>query len=146
MRPTPLTALRFLGFLLINVLIAVVGTAILDTGISRAFASHTMIAVFWKESLISVVFATSLGFGVWRMWRTEAAKWTWVVPLLWFLFGLLAGVGRGIWGTHESVLQSQSPRQMIDFLAFTIPLIRAAAYSVGAFVASRVYRTVAPAQ
>jgi hypothetical protein len=80
------------------------------------------------------------------MWPSDAAKWTWVVPLLWFLFGLLVGAGRGIWGAHESVRQQPSSKQMIDFFAFTIPAIRAAAYSLGAFVASRVYRTVAPAQ
>jgi hypothetical protein len=142
---TLLSALRFLGLLVVHILIAVIGTAILDTGISRAIASHTMIAVFWKESVLSIVCATLIGFGLWRMWRTDAAKWTWVLPLLWFLFGLLAGAGRDIWGAHESILQQPSPQRMRDFFLFTIPLIRAVAYSVGAFVASRLYRTaVAP--
>jgi hypothetical protein len=147
MRPAPLNALRFLGFLLVNVLIAVIGTAILETGISMAIPSHTMIAVFWKELVLSIVCATLIGFGVWRMWRTNAAKWTWVVPLFWFLFGLLAGAGRGIWGAHESVLQQTSAQEMRNFLVFTVPLIRAAAYSVGAYISSIVYRgVVAPAQ
>ena len=147
MRPAPLSALRFIGFLLVNVLIAVIGTAILNTGISRAIPSHTMSAVFWKEVILSVVCATLIGFGVWRMWRNNAAKWTWVVPLLWFLFGLLVGAGRGIWGAHESVLQQTSAKEMRNFLLFTVPLIRGTAYSVGAYIASVVYRgVVAPAQ
>ena len=144
----PLSALRFLGLLLVNVLVAVIGTAILDTGISRAIPSHTIVAVLWKEMALSIVCATLIGFGMWRTWRSEAAKWTWVIPLLWFVFGLFAFAGRGIFGPLPfSSASNAGAAEMRSFFAFTIPLIRAIAYSVGACISSFVYpRAVASAQ
>ena len=144
----PLSALRFFGLLLLNVLVAVIGTAILDTGVRRAIPSHTIVAVFWKETALSLVCATLVGFGMWWRWRSEAAKWTWVVPLMWFGFGAVAFAGRGIFGPlFISSSSNAGPAEMRSFFAFTIPFIRAVAYSVGAYISSYVYpRAVASAQ
>ena len=143
MFPALLSALRFFGLLLLIVIVAVVGTAILDTGMGRAIPSHTIVAVFCKEMALSVVCATLIGFGMWRTWRSEAAKWTWVVPLLWFAFGLLFVTGHGIWGPFSvSSAINVGAAEMRSFFLFTIPLIRALAYSVGAYISSSVYPPV----
>jgi len=144
MLPRLLRALRFFGLLLLNVVVAVIGTAILEAAISKAIPVRTMVAVYWKEVSISLICATLIGFGVWRTWRSEAAKWTWVLPLLWFGFALLAVAGHGIWGplSVDSVIETNTG-QMRTFALFTVPLIRAVAYSIGAYIASFIYLRVA---
>ena len=134
-----LRALRFFGLMLLNVLVAVVGTAVLDTPISRTIPPHTILAVFWKETTLSLICATLIGFGMWRTWRSQAAKWTWVLPLFWFAFGLLAVAGHGVMGPLWVRSGGDVAAQMRSFFAFTIPLIRAVAYSVGAYISSFVY-------
>jgi hypothetical protein len=135
-----MTLLRFLGLLLLNVLVAVIGTAILDTGMGKAIPSHTIVAVLWKETALSVVCAALIGFGMWWRWRSEAAKWTWVVPLVWFGFGAVAFAGRGIFGSSFiSSLNNAGAAEVRSFFAFTIPLVRSIAYSAGAYISSFVY-------
>jgi hypothetical protein len=131
-------ALRFFGLLLLNILIAVIGTAILDTALTRAIPSNTIVAVLWKEIALSFVCATLIGFGMWRTWRHEAAKWTWVIPSLWFAFGVVAVTGHGIWGPLSVTSATYGAAEMRSFFVFTIPLIRAVAYSIGAYVSSLV--------
>ena len=40
---------KFAALLLVNVVVALIGTAILDTALSRPFPSHTVSAVLLKE-------------------------------------------------------------------------------------------------
>ena len=133
-------SLRFLGLLLLNVFVAVIGTAVLDTGFRNAIPPHTMSAVLWKETALSIICASFIGFGMWHSWRSEPAKWTWVIPSLWFVLGLLA-IGHGIWGRLSvSSASCLGAAEMRSFFAFTIPLIRAVAYSVGVYISSLVFR------
>lgn len=142
-----LRALRFFGLLLLNVLVAVIGTAILEATIGKAIPAHTVAAVFWKETIVSIICASLIGFGMWRTWRSEAAKWTWVLALLWFAFGALALAGRGVFGPLWVRSGADVASEMRSFFAFTLPLIRTAAYSVGAYISSLVYaRAVASVQ
>jgi hypothetical protein len=137
-----LRTLKFCGALLINFLVAVIGTAILDTGVRRAIPPHTVSAIVWKEIILSVVCAAFLGFSMWRTWRSAAAKWVWVLTALWFAFGYLTIAGNAnVWGrfpgfSSGSVLSAPDVR---TFFAFTIPLIRATCYSIGAYISALVY-------
>lgn len=138
-----LKALRFFGLLSLNVFVAVIGTAVLDTAVTRAIPPYTMGAVFAKEIALSIICASLIGFGMWRMWRSEPARWTWVIPSLWFIWGLLAVAGRGIWGPlWGSSASSLGAAEMRSFFLFTVPLIRAVAYSAGAYISSFVFHHV----
>jgi hypothetical protein len=137
-----LNALKFSGLLLVNLIVAVFGTAILDTAVSRVIPSHSVAAVVWKEFILSVVLAAFIGFGMWRTWRNRAAKWIWVLPAAWFTFGFFVIAGHGkVWGELSgfgsgSVLTVPDAR---SFFLFTIPLVRAISYSVGAYFSSLLY-------
>jgi hypothetical protein len=137
------SSLRFLGLLLLNVFVAVIGTAVLDAGLCRAIPGpHTIYAVLWKETALSIICASFIGFGMWRRWRSKAAKWTWVIPSLWFALGSLAIAGHGIWGPLSvSSVSYLGAAEARSFFLLTIPLIRAVAYSVGAYISSSVYRS-----
>ena len=134
--------LKFSGLLLINLVVAVIGTAILDTAVRRAIPSHSVAAIVWKELFFSIVCAGLIGFGMWRTWRSSAAKWTWVLAAVWFLFCYLTIAGQGaVWGRlfglgSESDLNAPDVR---SFFLFTVPLVRAVAYSVGAYLSSLLY-------
>jgi len=137
-----LRALKFGGFLVVHITIAVVGTAILDSALFRVIPSHSISATVWKEFLLSIVCAVFIGFGMWRTWRSSAAKWTWVLPTLWFALGYLANAGHGdVWGRLSgfgsgSVLGTPDVK---SFVVFTIPLVRAISYSVGSYISSLLY-------
>jgi hypothetical protein len=137
-----LRTLRFCGALIINLLVAVVGTAILDTGVRRVIPTHTVSAIVWKEIIVSVVCAAFLGFFMWRTWRSTAAKWVWVLTALWFVFGYLTVAGSAnVWGRFSGFSSGNalSGPDVKTFFGFTIPLIRAVCYSIGAYISALVY-------
>jgi len=131
-----LRALRFLGLLIVHAVVAIIGTAIVESAIWRLVPAHSVVGVLWKECVFSVTLATLIGFGMWRTWRTSVAKWAWVLPAIWFAFGFLTRHG-DVWGGlfgPRSVLATRDTR---SFFAFTVPLFRASSYSAGAYVSSR---------
>jgi len=134
--------LKFGGLLLVNLALAVIGTAILETAVWRVISSHSVAAVVWKEFTFSIVCAAFIGFGMWRTWRNSAAKWTWILPAVWFALGYLTIAGHGdVWGRlfgfgSGSVLGAPDVR---SFFLFTVPLVRAISYSVGAYLSSLLY-------
>ena len=143
-----LRLLRFIGLLIVHTLIAVIGTAVLEHAVWRVFPSHSVVGVLWKEWIFSIMFATLIGFGMWRTWQSSTAKWTWVIPVLWFTVGVLSVAGSGdatgrIFGLHTESLTRADTR---SFFAFTVPMVRAIFYSVGAYISSRLYspRVTAP--
>jgi hypothetical protein len=129
--------LRFVGFSIVQTVIAIVGTAIVEHAIWRLIPAHSIVGILWKECILSTICATSIGFGMRRIWRASAAKWAWILPALWFAFGFLAR-GGDVWGGLFG-LNSGTAVVVPDtktFFAFTIPLLRAASYSVGAYISS----------
>src|SRR6266704_3953800 len=78
------TALKFCGALILNTFVAIIGAAVLETGVGKAFHPQSIAAILWKEWSLSVLLATLIGFGMWRTLRTRASKWTWILPSLWF--------------------------------------------------------------
>lgn len=145
-----LRTLKFCGALLINLIVAVIGTPILVTELRRVIPPHTVSAIVWKTIILSVVCAAFLGFFMWRTWRSTAAKWVWVLTALWFVFGYLTIAGNeNVWGRFSgfssgSVLGGPDVR---TFFGFTIPLIQAICYSIGAYISALVYHArVSPAR
>ncbi|MGA9526612.1 MAG: hypothetical protein WBS24_00710 [Terriglobales bacterium] len=135
-------ALKFGGLLLVNLAVAIIGTAILETALWRAIPSHSVAAIVSKEFILSIVIAVFIGFGMWRTWRNPVAKWTWILPAVWFAFGCLTIAGHGdVWGRlsgfgSQSVLNAPDGR---SFFLFTVPLVRAVSYSVGAYLSALLY-------
>ena len=82
-------ALRFVGLLIVNTAVAIIVTAVAEHAIWRLIPAHSVVGVFWKESILGALCATCIGFGIWRAWRTSAAKWTWVLAAPWFALGFL---------------------------------------------------------
>lgn len=137
-----LRTLKFIGALLINLLVAVMATAILDTGVRRVIPPHTVSAIVWKEIILSVVCAAILGFLMWRTWRSTAAKWVWVLTVVWFVFGYLTFADNAnVWGRFSGLSSGSalSGPDVRTFFAFTVPLIRGICYSIGAYISALVY-------
>jgi hypothetical protein len=138
-----LRTLRFIGLLVVHTTVAIMVTAIAEHVIWRVVPAHSVSAVLWKECILSAVCATSIGFGTWRIWRTSAEKWTWVPAAVWFAFGFLIRPG-DVWGSllpirSGSVLDAPDARSFFAFTVFTVPLIRATFYSVGAYTSSMIF-------
>jgi len=128
--------LRFLLFLIVHTVVAIFGTAIVEHAIWRLVPTHSVVGVLWKECILSAICATSIGLSVGRIWRTSAAKWAWVLPGVWFTFGFLARQGNvwgGLFDFHSDVLAMPDTR---SFVAFTVPLLRAVSFSLGAYISS----------
>lgn len=138
-----LRALKFTGLLLVNIIVAIIGTAIVVTAVRAAIPSNTIAALVWKESILSVICAGLIGFGMWRTWRDSAAKWTWVLPTAWFVVGYMVTSGK-IFGRRSSFESSRhfGASEVRDFFTFAVPLIRCMAYSVAAYISSRIYPEV----
>jgi len=132
-----LSALKFLGLLLANIVVAVIGTAILTTEIGKAFHAHSLGAVLWKEWSLSIGCAAVIGFGMWRTWRNRVAHWTWVLPTLWFGVKFILAIGKGslFQFSGEACVDGVRPIGCINWYAFTMPFIRSVFYSLGAYAA-----------
>jgi hypothetical protein len=132
-------ALKFFGLLLVNIAVAVMGTAILDTAIGKTFHAHSLSAILWKEWSLSVGCAAVIGFGMWRTWRSHIAYWTWVLPTLWFGVKLLLAIGKGsllFQFSGEACVEGVRPIGCINWFVFTIPFFRSVFYSLGAYTSS----------
>jgi hypothetical protein len=136
-----LRGIKFCGALILNIFVAVIGTAVLETSVGKVFHPQSVSAVLWKEWSLSLLCAALLGFAIWRTWRMSASKWTWVIPSLWFGLRFVPAsiFTRGsVWsqfsgadcdnGLHAPGCQ--------NFFVFTIPFIRGVSYSVAAQLSS----------
>ncbi len=145
--------LKFSLFVIINVLIALLGTAIAESAIGKFVHPHSLSGVLWKEYALSLGCAACLGFSLRRIWKTSAAMWAWVLPFLWFCIrfipALLSSSNQSVLGANSGILYRFSGQgcengigasECWNFFAFTIPLVRAAAYSVGVVLSGRIDR------
>ena len=134
-----LGALKVFGLLVVNIIVAVIGTAILTTAIGQAFHPHSLDAILWKEWSLSIGCAAVIGFGMWRTWRSPVARWTWVLPTLWFGAKFILAIGRGpllFQFSGEACVDGIRPIGCINWFAFSIPFVRGVFYSLGAYAAS----------
>jgi len=88
-----LRGLKFSGLLAVHIVIALLGTAVLESSLHRTIRPNSIATVLWKEWILSAAIAFGLGFSGQRLWQNTAAKWAWVLPALWFGFGTLLAVG-----------------------------------------------------
>jgi hypothetical protein len=131
-----LRALKSLGLLVVNTVVAVIGTAILTTAFGKVFHGHSLSAILWREYVLSISCAAFIGFGMWRTWRSHLAFWTWVLPILWFAAKFLLAIRTGsllFQFSGEACVEGVRPIGCINWFVFTIPLIRSVSYSLGAY-------------
>jgi hypothetical protein len=136
-----LRVLKFCGALIFNAFVALIGTAVLETSVGKAFRPHSLAAILWKEWSLSLLCAVFIGFFMWRTWRMCASKWTWILPGVWFglrFVQVAIFVRGGIWSQFSGTDCDNGVHAFgcRNFFVFTIPFIRGVAYSVGAFVSS----------
>jgi hypothetical protein len=137
--------LRVAGRFLLNLTIAILGTTAVESAlwsiVSQVFPVHSESARAFREWLLSLTIAALLGFFIGRR-RSATAIWVWTLPVVFFGLGVLVYSAR----PTESVLVGGhfaehffSPNCLAkrfecrDFYLFTVPAIRAVAYSFGAW-------------
>ena len=146
------STLKFAGMLVLNFVVALLATAILETPVYRMVPVHTISAVLWKGFVLSVVLAAFVGFAMWRTWQSTATLWTWTLAPVWLLIGISMYINSG----QSSVIASSTSAEIMSefsgrncayngagcglFFSFSIPFIRAVAYSLGAFVSSLIFK------
>ena len=134
-----LKALKFFGLLVVNIVVALIGTAILTTGIGKVFHGHSLGAILWMEWSLSIGCAAFIGVGMWRTWHSHVAYWTWVRPTLWFGVKFLLAIGKGsllFQFSGGACVEGVRSIGCINWFVFTLPLIRSIFYSLGAYASS----------
>jgi|ERR1019366_220019 hypothetical protein len=142
--------LRFCGAVILQSIVAILGTAVLESAIGTAFRPHLLAAILWKEWILSLLCAAFIGFFMWRTWRGSAAMWAWILPCLWFAFMFLLAlpasqkqsvlVSGGLWTQFSGAACDGGSHALgcRNFFVITIPFVRGVAYSAGACLSSRV--------
>jgi hypothetical protein len=143
----PLARFRLIPYVLINLLIALIGTSIAVTTVGRLFRPRSVVGILGTEYALSLLCAACLGFGVRRIWKTPAAQWTWVLPsallLIRFVSALTAIASQSVLAPSNSLwvqfsgLGCQYGLRSLEcrnFFVFTLPFLRAVGYSLGACV------------
>jgi hypothetical protein len=156
------TFARAIRAYLLNLLAAVMGTGVLEATANpllntitkhiNASPATVRLGQIW---LVGILCAGFIGFFVRRRWRTESAKWVWVIPAL---FVSLRVANLYASATPHSVFVQRPLFSDIhflrhfsgidclyglhspgctDFLLGTMPLMRCLAYSVAAFISGR---------
>jgi hypothetical protein len=140
--------LRLVGTFVLNLVIAIFGTAIVESSIwsawSRIGRAHSVSGIEAREWFLSLTIAALLGIFIGKRW-SRTAVWVWTLPVVFFALGALMYRGR----PRSSVLVGggfaehflapnclADPHDCRDFFLFTIPAARAAAYSLAARLSS----------
>jgi hypothetical protein len=125
----------------VNTAIAVFGTAVVESPLARAFRPHSGFDVIRREWITSLVLAEPLGFFVQCSWKGGAARWSWIIPSVfffpWVLLHLPTGHAVSRFSGYDCATQLGG-LGCRDFLVFTIPFVRGVAYSAMAVLANRV--------
>jgi hypothetical protein len=138
-------SLKFGAILILNVCVAVLGTGALNAEIGGVIQPHTISGLLWKWWTLDLLGAALIGFLMWRTWKTEASKWTWILPAVWFglrlTFALLSRKQQSTWSQFSGVDCQNGWRPgsgCVNFFAFTAPFVRGTSFSVGAYLASKI--------
>lgn len=152
-RPFP-RSLKFSGILILNVFVAVLGTAALEGEIGSVIHPRSIVGLLWKWWSLDLFCAALIGFLVWRSWNAQASKWTWTVPAVWFglrfFFALMSREQPTVlMGEHDIWYQFfgadcqngyRAGSGCVNYWAFTAPCVRGLSYSIGAYISSKVNR------
>ncbi len=132
------------GWFLLNTAAAVLAPAILESPFYHLIPAHSGRSVILKAWCLSVLFAAVIGFFAFRKWRNSTASLAWVLPILWFSFGVLATSStphaslESLWFRFSGI-ECAKNFMTLDcraFFVFTISLIRGVSYSLGAWLAA----------
>lgn len=144
--------LRVAGIAFVDLLIAVMGTTIIDSEIhGRAYDRAKMILI---EDIRSAVIAFALGFVVYYLCRNRSSRWVWVAGVIWFAQRSLIYWSsqrdlRAVLHSGHSVYWEMSGagaaanldiQSMGDWAGYTLPLLRTVFYSLGAFLCAYLFQ------
>jgi arginyl-tRNA synthetase len=147
--PIVWNVLRAAGSFVANLLTAIIGTVILDSGLYRLISIFlrlgTLQASVLLEDSLSAVCAFALGFLVYYKWRSRSAKWVWLVGTILFGQRLILDLSDPLMlrlTDAESLRElagygSDRYATVASFAAYTLPFVRTAFYSLGALCCSR---------
>lgn len=144
------------GFAL-NLLAAIVGSALLVVLVGFPIPVESVSAVLVRNVLLSITVGATVGFYVFRAWETVTAKWVWILPALLFVvrfgsfflslpqvsvFGMEGSRFHQLWIqlSGAGCYEGWRAWPCLNFDLFTIPLISTASYSVGAWICERRFR------
>ena len=127
------------GALLLNVIAAIFGTAIIESPVAHFLHPHTIQTIMVEGYLLSLTVACLVGFFVYRRGGSDSAKWVGVIGVCWFAFrGLmvLAGGSSAIWSEMSGIGCVNGVRAVacMNWSVFTLPALRMVSYSLGAWL------------
>lgn len=146
MHPRLAKVLRFAAAFITNLLLAVIGTAILDRLQEPFHLWHWHRWIFLRAFWLSFVLAGGLGFVVEHFWKTGAGKWVFIATSSLFGFYALAYAWgsnapswvpiSGVWRHFSGAdcIATRRARDCQDALIFGTTFVRGIGYSVGALV------------
>jgi hypothetical protein len=129
---------------ILNTFVALVVTTVLELALGRAFHPQS---ILWKEAYFSLLGAGVIGLFMWRIWKTDAAKCAWALPVLWLGAGVIHALlvrrtsdvfaGRNLWAQFSGTdCANGIASGCRNFFAYMVPFIRGVSYSVGAYFSS----------
>jgi hypothetical protein len=123
----PVVMARMAGALLLNVAVAVIGTAILESGFYNIAHPRTLAGGHRKELALSIAAAFVLGCAVYSKWRPVVAEWIWVLGVVGFIWRVLLEQSATVYG--------EAQRATVGFVS-----VRFIAYSAGALCCAGLVR------
>jgi len=128
--------LRVISNVVLDTLIAVLGSAALESSIPR-LVPHSGAQVIWRAWIMSIVIASLLGVLATRYRASKTGVWAWLIPAGVFVFSaLLYAFSRSTgFATHFSGYDCATRLEKSDcneFFIVTVPFIRGVAYSIAA--------------
>lgn len=133
--------LKAIGWLALNLLIAVIGTAVLESPLARSRHPKTIGTVFLNAYLLSALIACVLGFLIFGKWRIRTARGIWVIGVGLFLIRLallsLSASPSSLWShfSGAACVSGSDPVECTFWFLLTVLTIRTIFYSVGAWIA-----------
>ena len=145
---------RSVGMFLLHSIFSIVGPAIIDASLHNLIPAHSGTGIVLKAWIGSIAGAFLIALLMVRALQSRTALWVWIVRALGLAMGFVAWYGSHHGSLFEDTLLGRfsgntcaitlDHRPCRDFLLFTIPFVRAAAYSVGSLLSLVVRRSSNP--
>ena len=137
---TPARAVRGVGVFLLNVVVAVLGTAVLESPFEHYAHVFSLRESLLLMDLLTAAFAFGVGYSVYWRWQPAASKWAWIAGVCWL--GQRAifppdGNHVVIWEMHATNSVFLDVERLGNWSVYTLPFLRTTFYSVGAYCCSR---------
>ena len=142
---------KSVGLFFLHSIFAIMGPAIIDASLHDLIPAHSGTGIVLKAWIGSVAGAFLIALFMIRALQSKTALWVWVVPALWLAMGFMGWYGSHHGSIFEDTLLGRfsgntcaitlDHRPCRDFLLFTIPFIRAVAYSAGSLLSFALRRS-----